>query len=309
MKSISLKKFLVFMLFSFETLSAQQFIPLWPDGAMPNSKGLLLEDKIINERIVTVGKPGIHAFFPASAENRRCAVLICPGGGYERIAYIGSGLQLAKWFNSIGITAFVLNYRLPTSPDLEEKEKGALQDAQRAMKLIRANAKNWNIDSSKIGVQGTSAGGHLAAMLGTMTKDLSAINDSLDKVSCRPDFMLLLSPVISMGEFAHQGSRKNLLGEQPTPDMIHAYSAELQVSASTPNTFIVHAFNDKAVSPKNSFLFYEALLNKKITSSLHIFPQGAHAILLHHNPGSVEQWTSLCSAWLDEMGFTTDIKK
>ena len=276
---------------------------------MPNSKGLKLKDSVANERIFVIGKPGMYAFFPSTNESKKCAVLICPGGGYERIAYVASGFQLAKWYNSIGVTAFVLNYRLPNSPDLKEKETGALMDAQRALRIIRANAHNWNIDTAKIGVQGTSAGGHLAASLGSYTTDLSAIHDSLDRISFRPDFMLLLSPVISMGEFTHAGSRKNLLGEKPSPEMIKKYSVELNVTKNNPPAFIVHAFNDKAVSPQNSLLFYQALLSNNVSSSIHIFPQGAHSILLHHNPGSVESWTSLCDSWLQEMGFITDIKK
>jgi acetyl esterase/lipase len=287
---------------------SQNFIPLWPHEHVPNSKGLVLKDSILNERIMVVGTPGMTAFFPASVENKHCAVLICPGGAYERLAYIASGFQLAKWFNSIGVAAFVLNYRLPNSPDLKEKEKGPLQDAQRAMKLIRANAVRWNIDADKIGVQGTSAGGHLAAMLSTFKEDMSAIRDSLDKVSFTPDFTLLLSPVITMGEYTHPGSRKNLLGEHPSDVMIKNYSLELQVSKSNPPTFLVHAFNDKAVPLQNTLLFYEALAAKKVSSSLHVFPQGGHAILVHNNPGSTEYWTDLCAAWLREMGFTESKK-
>src|ERR1051325_4129537 len=140
-----------------------EFIPLYPKGKMPNSKGLNLKDSIMNERIYRVGTPGMYAFFPSSAENKGAAVLICPGGGYERLAYVISGTQLAKWFNSIGISAFVLNYRLPNSPDLVQREIGPLQDAQRALKIIRKNAEKWGIKPDKIGVQGSSAGGHLAS--------------------------------------------------------------------------------------------------------------------------------------------------
>ncbi|MDB5190438.1 MAG: pectin acetylesterase, partial [Segetibacter sp.] len=132
------------------------FIPLYPLGKMPNSKGLKIMDSIANERIYRVGTPGMYAFFPSSTENKGAAVLICPGGGYERLAYVISGTQLAKWFNAIGISAFVLNYRLPTSPDLKQREIGPLQDAQRAVKIIRKNAERWGIRKDKIGIQGSS---------------------------------------------------------------------------------------------------------------------------------------------------------
>ena len=299
-----IKKLLVltFIVLSCKTY-AQQFISIWPAGKMPNSKGLQLTDSIANERIYRVGTPGMYAFFPSVQENKRAAVLICPGGGYERLAYIVSGTQLAKWFNTIGISAFVLNYRLPNSPDLKQREIGPLQDAQRALKYIRANAAEWGIDKDKIGIQGTSAGGHLASLAGISNDDVSSVNDSLDKHAYHPDFMILVSPVIDLGKYAHTGSRKNLLGENASPEMINKYSNQLQVTASAAPAFIVHAFNDKAVDPHNSLMFYTALLEKGIPSSLHIFPQGAHAIALRNNPGSAEMWTTLCEAWLREMHF------
>jgi acetyl esterase/lipase len=284
-----------------------EFIPLYPTGKMPNSKGLRLKDSIANERIYRVGTPGMYAFFPSSAENKGAAVIICPGGGYERLAYVISGTQLAKWFNAIGISAFVLNYRLPNSPDLKQREIGPLQDAQRAMRIIRSNAAKWGINPGKIGIQGSSAGGHLATLLGTHTEDVSAINDSLDKVSFRPDFMILVSPVIDLGKYAHKGSVRNLLGENPSKELIDKYSTQLQVSTSTPPCFIADAFNDKSVPPQNSLLFYQALLEKNVSTSFHVFPQGGHAIALRNNPGSTEQWTTLCEAWLVEMGFVPQL--
>ncbi|MCG2613816.1 alpha/beta hydrolase [Terrimonas sp. NA20] len=288
---------------------SQEFIPLWPKGKMPNSKGLNLSDSIANERVYRVGTPGMYAFFTSDQENKGAAVLICPGGGYERLAYVISGIQLAKWFNTMGVSAFVLNYRLPNSPDLKEREKGPLQDAQRAMKIIRSRAVEWKIQPNKIGIQGSSAGGHLAAIASTSTEDLSRINDALDTINCRPDFTLLVSPVIDMGTYAHTGSKKNLLGSDPSAALIAKYSAQLQVTSSTAPAFIVHAANDKSVDPRNSLLFYQALLDKKIISSLHIFPQGAHAIALRNNPGSANQWTTLCESWLQEMNFLSPINK
>lgn len=280
-----------------------EFIPLYPKGKMPNSKGLDISDSIANERIYRVGTPGMYAFFPSSGENKGAAILICPGGGYERLAYVISGTQLAKWFNAIGISAFVLNYRLPNSPDLIAREKGPLQDAQRAIKIIRRNAAKWGIKADKIGVQGSSAGGHLAAMLATQNEDLSIIKDTIDATSYRPDFMILISPVVDMAQYAHTGSRKNLLGENPSNDLIKKYSGHLQVTSKTSPAFIVHAFNDKSVNVKNSLLLFNTLAENNVPSSLHIFPQGGHAIALRNNPGSTEQWTTLCEAWMIEMEF------
>jgi acetyl esterase/lipase len=299
---------LVLILGYYIQVEAQEFIKLWPTGKMPNSKGLSLTDSISNERIHRVGTPGMYAFFPSLQENNHTAVLICPGGGYERLAYIISGTQLAKWFNTLGISAFVLNYRLPTSPDLKDKANGPLTDAQRALKYIRANAAAWQIDIGKVGIMGTSAGGHLAAMAGTAQKDLSSISDSLDHFSFLPNFMILVSPVIDMGVYAHKGSRKNLLGAEPEQQAIEEYSPQLHVNATTPLTFMVHAFNDKSVSPQNSLLFYEALLRNNVQSSLHIFPQGVHAIALRSNPGSTKYWPDLCEAWLTESAFLPEKK-
>jgi len=309
MRSISISFFCLLSLFSFAqsqveiTATTDRFIPLYPAGKMPNSKGLKLKDSIANERIFQVGTPGIYAFFPSAAENKKAAVLICPGGGYERLAYIISGIQLAKWFNSIGITAFVLKYRLPNSPDLIQRELAPVQDAQRALKIIRANAAAWGIDTNHIGVQGSSAGGHLAAIVSVETKDVSRIGDSLDSVHPSSGFMILVSPVIDMGQYAHAGSKRNLLGNNPSKDAVKNFSVQNGVHDSVPPAFIVHAVNDKSVSPQNSMIFAGALLEHKIPLSLHMFPQGGHAIALRNNPGSTEQWTTLCEAWLIESSF------
>lgn len=278
-------------------------MPLWPSGKMPNSKGMKLTDSIANERVYRVGTPGVYAFFPSAQENKGAAVIICPGGGYERLAYIISGWQLAKWFNTMGVSAFVLNYRLPNSPDLKQRELGPLQDAQRAIQLIRANAAKWGIKPDKIGIQGSSAGGHLAALLATSTMNVAPIGDSISKQPTRPDFAILVSPVITMGQYAHAGSRKNLLGTNPSADLLKTYSLENAVTSATSPCFLVHAFNDTAVDQRNSLLFYQALVDKKILSSLHIFPQGGHAIALRNNPGSTQEWISLCEKWLIEMNF------
>lgn len=297
-----MKKIVIFLLlFTIIKSQAQDFIPLWTKGKMPNSKGLVVKDSINNERIMQVGMPGIHAFFTSNQENKGAAVLIIPGGGYHHLSYNISGFQLAKWFNTMGINAFVLTHRLPISPDLKEREKAPLQDAERAMKIIRKNAVDWKIDTNKIGVMGCSAGGHLAGSLGTIKDDFSLIDDEYDSYSFKPNFMILISPVIDMGKEGHKASTENLLGPNPSAELIKKYSLQFQVSDYTPPTFIAHAFNDKTVSPKNSLLFYDALLANKIPSSLHIFNQGGHAIALRNNPGSTNLWTNLCEQWLMEI--------
>lgn len=304
--------FLIIILFLIAlpfAVAGQEFVPLWEKGKMPNSRGMYLKDDIRNERIYQVGRPGFYAFFPSRQENTGAAVLICPGGGYERLAYQISGIQLAKWFNTLGISAFVLNYRLPNSPDLKQREIGPLQDAQRSMRVIRSNAEKWQISTDKIGVMGTSAGGHLAAHLGTATEDAAKIGDSLDKVSFAPNFMILVSPVITMGEYGHATSKKNLLGPNPSNESVDKTSLENHVKPRTSAVFIVHANDDKAVDPRNSLMFYNALLEKNIPASLHIFPNGGHSIALRNNPGSTETWTKLCEMWLVEMGFIAAVKK
>lgn len=287
-------------------LHAQQFIPIWPDGKKPNTNGPGIKDSITN-RVWQVGTPGFYAFVVQPEESTGTAVLILPGGGYERLAYLQSGYTLAKWYNSHGISAFVLNYRLPNQPDLSNRKIAPLQDAQRAMKVIRTHAAEWHIQPGKIGVMGTSAGGHLAGWLGESREDLSAIKDSLDTVSYHPNFMVLLSPVISFGKYTHKGSRNNLLGADTTKAEIEKYSNELHVNADVPPAFIVHAYNDPAVNVRNSLLFYNALIENNVNASIHIFPQGGHGIRLYDNPGSTELWTSLLEAWLKEMNFLTPL--
>lgn len=291
------------------TAKAQEFMPLWPEGKKPNSNGKPVKDSLADERIWKVATPGIYAFPVPAAENKGTAVLICPGGGYTRLSHIYNGFQMAKWYNTHGINAFVLIYRLPHQADLVQRAAAPLQDAQRAMKIIRAQAAQWKIKPDKIGVMGVSAGGHLASMLGTMPGDISRIGDKLDTVAARPDFMILQSPVISMGKYAHAGSKRNLLGTDTTKAMIDKYSTEKQVSAFTPPTFMVHAQNDSSVKLQNSLLFYNALIDNNISASLHVFPQGGHGIKLSDNPGSTTLWLPLLELWMQEQGLTEPVKK
>jgi acetyl esterase/lipase len=302
MNTIRINIILLVLLITAPIISAEESITLWPDGKMPNSKGLKLEEIVANQRITQVDTPVMYAFFPSKDENKGSAVLICPSGGYNHLTYVMHGFQMAKWFNTMGVTAFVLKYRLPTSPDLIEPDKAPLQDAQRAIKIIRANAAKWDIKPDKIGVMGTSAGGHLASTLATHTENVSAVGDIMDKTSFRPDFLILISPVITMGQYAHTGSINNLLGDNPSKELIEKYSNQLQVTSQTPPAFIVHAVDDKTVNVRNSIMFFQALIDNNISASLHIFPQGQHEISLRNNPGSTALWTQLCEMWLKEMG-------
>ncbi len=228
------------------------------------------------------------------------AVVICPGGGYVRLAYDWEGLDIAKWLNSKGIAAIVLKYRLPISKNNMVGYKSPLLDAKRAIRIVRYYASKWNIEKNKIGVMGFSAGGHLASTLGTHFDygDSNASNE-IDKMSSRPDFMVLGYPVITFTKpFMHRGSRNALLGENPDSSLVNLYSNELQVKEDTPPTFIVHADDDGAVPVENSLVFYEALRQKKIPVEMHIYPEGGHGFGLALGRGHLESWTDRCIDWL-----------
>lgn len=296
----------ILILLSCVNISAQEFLPIWSNN-MPNSKGIALKDSIANERVYQVGTPGIYVFEPSVAENKHAAVLIIPGGGYARLAYQISGFQLAKWFNTFGITAFVLNHRLPLSPDVIDSYKAPLQDAQRALRYIRANAEQWNINRDKVGIMGSSAGAHLSACVSTFDDDWSAVGDQLDQMAYKPNFAILVSPVISLQQYVHKGSRDNLLGQNASDKLKDMFSCDKRVNTQTPPTFLVHATDDKSVSSMNSILYYAALKENEIkNSTLHVFPQGGHSIALRNNPGSTNCWTTLAEKWLLEIGIISE---
>ena len=205
--------------------------------------------------------------------------------------------------STMGITAFVLNHRLPQSPDIVVSHQAPLMDAQRAMRHIRANAKRYGIDIDKVGVMGCSAGGHLSATLSTFDEDWGIGGDSLDAFSARPNFTILISPVVSMIEYTHKGSRDNLLGKEASQDLLRQFSCDKRVNKETPPAFLVHATNDRSVSPLNSILYYTALKQANVDkSTLHIFPEGGHNIALRNNPGTTQSWPQLAEAWLSEIG-------
>jgi acetyl esterase/lipase len=304
-----LKKCLIICLLFAHQVMAQQFIPFWPEGKKPNSNGKQIRDSLFNERIWRVETPGLYAFPVAKSENKGTTVLICPGGGYERISHIYNGFNFANWFNAQGINVYVLIYRLPHQHDLVNRQEAPLQDAQRAMKYLKANALQLGLDPEKIGVMGISAGGHLASSLATHKNDLARVGDSLDNINPLPAFMVLLSPVISLKEFAHKGSVKNFLGSDPSSILAEKYSTHNNVHQQTPPTFLVHAQDDSTVSVRNSLMFYNALLDKNVDASLHIFPNGGHNIKLVDNPGSTQLWMPLLELWLNEKGFLKPKKR
>ncbi len=295
---------LIFVFFCCCTISSfsQEVIQLWENNKMPNSKGLMLKDSIAQDRLYQVGSPRMYVY-PAPAENNTgVAVLIVPGGGYLRLPASFRNNPTAKFFNSIGVNAFVLCHRLPTSPDLVTRQIAPLQDAQRAMRIIRANAEKMGININKIGVCGTSAGGHVSTTLATHEEDVSKVGDSFDQYAFNPDFMIIVSAVISMDDkITHKISKRCLLGDNPSEELVKEYSNETRVTAKTPPTFLVHADNDNTVPSLNSIAFYQATKAAGVSASLHIFPYGGHGISAAGNKGSTEMWTSICAEWLKEM--------
>lgn len=285
-------------------LKAQEHIHFWPVAKKPNCRGLDIKDSIANERVYMVNEPWMDHFAPEKPVSAQApAILIIPGGGYARLAYEVSGNMLARWFNSLGMHAFVLYHRLPISPDLYIPETAPLQDGQRALRYIRSMASKWGIDPQKVGAMGCSAGGHLASSLATHDEDASTITDAFDELSYRPDFTILVSPVISLDwAITHKGSRQNLLGANADDeDLAKEYSSDLRVDDQTPPALLIHADNDPAVSPLNSIRYYMAMREHKRPASLHIFPQGGHNISLEPQPGSTQQWSVIAEAWLREM--------
>lgn len=298
------KIFLIIFIFCVCPLMAQQSIPLWSKGTMPNSRGMDISDSVVNERLFRVGQPDIEVYTPSKDENRNFAVLVIPGGGYSREVIVASGIQIAKYFNTLGATAFVLKYRLPRSSDVIHPELAALQDGQRAIKLIRAMAAKYHYEVNKVGVFGTSAGGHLGALLGTTTEDVTEVKDSLSGYSSCPDYMILLSPLISLADpYAHKDSRDYLLGKNASKYMIDKYSPNLHVTETTPPTLLIQANDDPTVPSFNSALMYIALREKGVNASLHIFPHGQHMINLSRNPISTQLWIPLVKSWFEELGY------
>ncbi len=297
--------FLITLFLSMTTYAQNTVLPLWPKN-IPNSIKTDEKEEVISADIVRIAKvqlPQIEVYLPAKKIATGQAVLIFPGGGYGILAYDWEGSDFAKLLNAKGIAGIVVKYRLPNSKSVTEKHKVPLQDAQRAIRTVRYNAAEWNIDPNNIGIIGFSAGGHLASTLGTHYNEVVyAKQDAIDQLSARPDFMTLAYPVITMGELnTHGGSRKNLLGENPTQEMLDHFSNELQVTADTPPTFLLHASDDTAVPVENSLLFYTALLKHKVPAAMHIYPTGGHGFALGLQEPHLATWTDQWIGWMNSL--------
>lgn len=279
-------------------ISAQEKITLWQKGQMPNSKGLQLKTEEKDGRIVQIKEPELFAFLPPKEERKQMAVIVIPGGGYYKLTYDLGGYQIAKWFNTLGISAFVLNYRLPLSPDIKQREIAPLQDIQAAIKYLRKNAVQYGISPDQIGVIGTSAGGHLAASVSNIATDYTELKGDWETIPTIPNFAILVSPVIDLGEFAHLGSRNSLLGENASPEKINEYSMQNRVTEKTPPTILFHAQNDKTVPVMNSLMYYQAMTKNKVKGALFIFPEGEHKIGITNKTELTDNWKKLCSDWL-----------
>ena len=283
---------------SYTSLPAQLTIQLY--DKIPNSKPAANNEKAETKdgilRIWDVSVPSITMYKPLYPSEKKTAVIICPGGGYGILAAGHEGSDVARVFNSWGITAFVLKYRLPDDSIMVNKEIGPLQDAQRALQLVRQNAKLWNLDPNKIGIMGFSAGGHLAATVSTHFN--KKVIDNPGKISLRPDFSLLIYPVISFTDsLTHTGSRNNLIGKNPTAEKIKEYSNELLVNEQTPAAFLVHSKDDDAVKSENSVQYYEALVRNKVPAELKLYEHGGHGFGMNNKTTS-DSWIDRLKKWL-----------
>lgn len=283
-------------------MAQNSILPLWENDP-PNYQEageVTIWDTSDVVRVRLVQHPDIAIFLPSKKNATGEAVVICPGGGYKRLAYDWEGSDIARWFNSQGIAAFVLKYRLPGSKSNITPYKSPLLDAQRALRLVRFNAAKWNIDPARIGIMGFSAGGHLASTLSTHYDGGDPANtDPVDQVSCRPDFSILVYAVISLSdEFTHPGSRTVLLGENPDPDLVTYFSNDLQVTTDTPPAILIHSEDDQSVPVENSLAYFRALRANKITSELHVYPYGGHGYSLAIGKGHLSTWPDRVIEWI-----------
>ncbi|TDH26441.1 alpha/beta hydrolase [Segetibacter sp. 3557_3] len=294
--------FLLLLTLMVAGVQAQQVIPLYP-GIIPNAKANAGKERVVTgddggARISKVSEPTLTVYLPPSGKSNGAAVIVCPGGGYARLAIKKEGDDVAQQLSEWGITAFVLKYRLPDDTLMQDKEIGPLQDAQRAIQLVRERATEWKLNKNKVGIMGFSAGGHLAGSLGTHYKN--AVISNTSGINLRPDFMVLMYPVVSMTDsLAHMGSRTNLLGPSPSKKKITEYSNEMQVTRRTPPTFLVHAKDDKTVKVQNSVAFFDALQKKKVPAEIHLYEKGGHGFGLN-NSTSPDKWMDWLKVWLQQ---------
>lgn len=286
-------------------LEAQQIIDLYP-VSIPNSKSYQMNEivKEENGQILwyrKVSKPTLTLYHPKKEIATGAAVIICPGGGYSGESYLKEGTLIAEAFARKGIAAFILKYRLPSDSIMIDKSIGPLQDAQQAIKTVRQHASDWNLDASKIGIIGFSAGGHLASTAGTHFNKSYIPN--VENISLKPNFMMLVYPVISMkDEITHLGSRQNLLGKNPSKEQVMLFSNELHVSTNTPPTWITHAGDDNVVTVENSIRFYQNLIRNKVPAEMHLYPKGNHGFVLSL---PTDEWMQPLFDWMRKSGFVT----
>ncbi len=294
----------ILILFVSLQLTAQQTIPLYP-GVIPNSTGYPMKE-IKMERdgqllgFRSISQPTLAVYLPDEKIATGAAVVICPGGGYGMESYRLEGTNIAETFQKNGVAAFILKYRLPSDSIMADKSIGPLQDAQQAIKTVRERATEWKVNPSKIGIMGFSAGGHLASTVGTHFNKSYIPNN--EKTSLRPDFMILVYPVISMKNgLTHGGSQNNLLGQTPSEEQIALFSNELQVNANTPPTWITHTGDDTVVPVENSILFYQELICNKVPAEMHLYPAGNHGFVLKL---PTNEWMQPLFDWMQKSAIT-----
>jgi acetyl esterase/lipase len=281
----------------------QQVVPLY-EGKIPNSiESPNKEHEMSGPYLVKVSQPTLTIYRPPAGSANGTAVIVCPGGGYTGLTIKMEGYDVAERLNVLGITAFVLKYRSPDDSTMVDKTIGPLQDAQKAIMMVKSHAREWHIDTTKVGIIGFSAGGHLAASTGTHFN--KSFIDNPSNINLRPNFMILVYPVISFTDsIGHKGSRIALIGKDPSIKELTYFSNELQVTANTPPTFLIHAGDDATVSVKNSIAFYLALQKNKVPVGMHIFPTGQHGFFFEPAHSS---WFDYCSKWLQENGWVRQI--
>lgn len=273
-------------------------IPLWPEG-VPGAKALGEELHEAGGRITRVSEPTLTVHAPAIDRPNGTAVIIAPGGAYGLLSAEREGVQYANWLSTLGVTSFVLKYRLA-----EFGHPAPLQDVLRAVRMVRSRAAEFKINPGRIGVMGSSAGGHLAACAGTLFNHAAGrTGAALDATDARPDFLILMYPVITMeGPSVHAGSRRNLLGANPAPDLENLLSVERQVTTATPPTLLIHTQEDQSVPVENSLLFYQALTRAKVPAEMYLFEHGAHGMGMKPDFGTASEWPRRAEEWLRQRG-------
>tara|TARA_Y100001934_G_scaffold144339_1_gene173334 strand:- start:134 stop:1063 length:930 start_codon:yes stop_codon:yes gene_type:complete len=301
----------IYFLFLFTAYAQKDVIPLYPEGVKCGNNLPAVTDYDGSGRIFKkVVDPDIWYYPTQKKDKNKTAVLVIPGGGYYGLWFDHEGVKVANWLNEQGISAFVLKHRVPHWESEDCRSKVALSDAQRSIRIIRANSKKWGINPDKIGVLGFSAGGHLASTLSTHHDN--GLNESeleIDKISSRPDFSILIYPVITMQDtpYTNMGTRINLLGEMPLEDSLNYFSNELQVKEDTPPAILIHTDEDKVVPPENSINYYLALRKFNIPAALHIWEGGLHGLGLADNyKGAFKNWPETVKNWLVERGLLSD---